>query len=354
MVWLAFALSVAVASPSRARADGRPADQILKEIDEVKLPTLDRTRTKDKAYVREYVEQRSAARKRRAELIGELFRTDPENPRLAHLMSERWSVTPPQEAVAEAEKILAHTKTYELRRAAMFGKARALLSVRKVDPEAATRAVEEFLDFAPKNPAGPSLLMELGLRLEDGSDRQKAAYRRVIEDFPDSPRADTARGQLRRLDAVGKPFDLTFNDAITGSEVSIKALRGKVVVVDFWATWCGPCVAEMPQMKKLYAEYKDKGVEFIGVSLDAPKEDGGLDKLKEFVANNEITWPQYYQGNHWASEFSTSWGINLIPTVFLVDQEGNLASSDARGKLEKMIPELLEKARAKADPSSGD
>ena len=68
------------------------------------------------------------------------------------------------------------------------------------------------------------------------------------------------------------------------------------MVIDFWATWCGPCVAEMPKMKELYAKYRDKGVEFIGVSLDQPKEQGGLDKLKKFVKENEIAWPQYYQG----------------------------------------------------------
>ena len=123
-------------------------------------------------------------------------------------------------------------------------------------------------------------------------------------------------------------------------------------MVDFWATWCGPCVAEMPKMKELYAEYKDKGVEFIGVSLDQPKEQGGLDKLKEFVAKNEIAWPQYYQGKGWESEFSTSWGINSIPCVFVVDAEGNLSSVEARGKLETLIPEHLEKAKGKKDAAN--
>ena len=102
---------------------------------------------------------------------------------------------------------------------------------------------------------------------------------------------------------IGMPFALEFTDAIKGSPVSIEGLKGKVVVIDFWASWCGPCVAEMPNMKRLYAEYKDKGVEFIGVSLDQPKERGGLDSLKSFVAKNQIEWPQYYQGNFWQSWF---------------------------------------------------
>ena len=92
---------------------------------------------------------------------------------------------------------------------------------------------------------------------------------------------------------------------------------------------------------------RDKGVEFVGVSLDAPKEEGGLDKLKKYVAENQVEWPQYYQGNGWKSEFSASWGINSIPCVFLIDADGNLASVQARGKLEKLIPEYLEKAKGK-------
>ena len=99
-------------------------------------------------------------------------------------------------------------------------------------------------------------------------------------------------------------------------------------------------------MKELYAKYKDKGVEFIGVSLDQPKEEGGLDKLKKFVAEEKIAWPQYYQGKGWESEFSMSWGINSIPCMFVVDTEGKLYSVEARGKLEELIPELLKKKSA--------
>ena len=94
-------------------------------------------------------------------------------------------------------------------------------------------------------------------------------------------------------------------------------------------------------MKELYAKYKDKGVEFIGVSLDQPDYKGGLTKLKAYCADNQIDWPQYYQGNFWSSEFSKSWGINGIPTMFVVDADGNLHSTTARGKLDKMLPTLL-------------
>ncbi len=95
--------------------------------------------------------------------------------------------------------------------------------------------------------------------------------------------------------------------------------------------------------KDLYARYHDKGVEFIGVSLDYSPEEGGLDRLKAFVTKNEIPWSQYYQGHGWESDFSQHLGIDSTPAVFLVDQNGKLVSLDAGGKLETLILELTQR-----------
>jgi hypothetical protein len=105
----------------------------------------------------------------------------------------------------------------------------------------------------------------------------------------------------------------------------------------------------MPEMKRLYAKYHAQGVEFLGVSQDVPEEDGGLAALKSFVAKEHIPWPQFYQGRNAGAflaglptgDFFESWGIDGIPTVFLIDAEGKLYSTDARGRLETLLPRLL-------------
>jgi thiol-disulfide isomerase/thioredoxin len=165
----------------------------------------------------------------------------------------------------------------------------------------------------------------------------------VLRELRGTRIAEEILGERHLRTRVGKPLELDFVDAIEGSPVSIKRLKGRVVVIDFWATWCAPCVADIPHLKQLYAKYHDQGVEFIGVSLDDPLDKGGLESLKKFVKEREIKWPQYYQGDRGDGGFARSWGIQTIPVVFVVDTDGNLYSADAQGKLDTILPELIKR-----------
>jgi thiol-disulfide isomerase/thioredoxin len=347
--WLAFVPS--------ARAEDRNADQIIKEINAVEMPKPDPAMRNNRQAANKFMEERKKALIKRAELTGELFKVAPDRQELVELLPQRWNVlllSGKADAKAlnkELTEVATTSKNAKLRVDASYWKAVTALQSRE-STDTVLAATEEFMKAAPKDERGAILMYSVANQLDD-TEKQTALFKRLAHDYPESRVATMVKGTLKRLESVGKPFDLEFTDAIKGSTVSIKGLKGKVVVVDFWATWCGPCVDELPNMKKLYAEYKDKGVEFIGVSLDQPKEQGGLDKLKDFVSKNEIGWPQYYQGKGWESEFSGSWGINSIPAVFIVDAQGKLHSVNARGKLDTLIPELLKKASAKTDAGAG-
>jgi thiol-disulfide isomerase/thioredoxin len=328
---LALALLVCgLASP--VLAGDRPADAIVKDIEAVKQP-----RSK---------EELAPYFTKQAELIGELARSHPDDARLAKLLPQRWvalaRTEKAGEAIKEIDASLARAKKEEQKLEGLFLKTMIVANFNSEHLASAVPAAEEFVKIAPKDQRASMVLHAIASNTTDKS-LQTTFEDRILKDYPDSREVASIKSERKKREKIGKPFELEFTDAIKGSTVSMKGLRGKVVVVDFWATWCVPCVEEMPKMKTLYAEYKDKGVEFIGVSLDLPKEKGGLDKLKKYVADNKIGWPQYYQGNFWESEFSAGWGINSIPCVFIVDAEGNLYTTEANRKLEKLIPEVLGK-----------
>jgi thiol-disulfide isomerase/thioredoxin len=132
-----------------------------------------------------------------------------------------------------------------------------------------------------------------------------------------------------------KPLEMKFT-AVDGREVDLAKLQGKVVLIDFWATWCGPCVAELPNVIKAYKELHPKGFEIVGISLDSDKAE-----LQAFVKDKGMEWPQYFDGKGWQNEISTKYGINSIPAMWLLNKKGMVVSTNARGGLEETVAKLL-------------
>jgi thiol-disulfide isomerase/thioredoxin len=351
----AVAVAVALSSPALGQnqmdgqAQAQTAETIIEAYEAVALPEYDASRRADAEYRAEYIAQRREAELERAELIGELFKNFPQHERLTELMPVRWQAMlsggKAEEVVTETRELAMTTDDKALKGEALFGHGMAVARATNYDPQKVGEAAEMFHAFDAEDPRNAALMM-MTTYYETDDKKLLETYRTIATDYPDAREARSASAKVYQYERIGRPFELAFEEATSGEPVDMSQLRGKVVVIDFWATWCGPCIAEMPHMKKLYAAYKDKGVEFIGVSLDAPRneenpERDGLNLLRNWVKDNNVTWPQYYQGNGWQSEFSSGWKINSIPAIFLVDQQGRLHTPNARGKLDDLIPELL-------------
>ncbi len=150
-------------------------------------------------------------------------------------------------------------------------------------------------------------------------------------------RDDKAKKEAESPVAVGKPApDFTLSD-VSKNEVSLSSLKGKYVLIDFWASWCGPCRAESPNMVKLYEKYKGPNFEILGVSLD------GDDKLwKEAIKKDGLSWLHVSDLMQWNSPVVALYQIDGIPATVIVDPKGVVVAKNLRGKeLENKLKELL-------------
>jgi thiol-disulfide isomerase/thioredoxin len=170
--------------------------------------------------------------------------------------------------------------------------------------------------------------------------------KKVIEVIRTNIKTDDVKAMLAQLDAaqaqlalVGKPLTIAGRTS-TGGSFSLADYKGKVVMIDFWATWCGPCIGELPNVKKAYKDYHDKGFEIVGVSCDDNDND-----LNAFTKDNGMTWVQLREKSQTEAEnwhpLAKKYGVDGIPAMFLVDREGILRFVDARDGLEKKVAQLL-------------
>ena len=136
---------------------------------------------------------------------------------------------------------------------------------------------------------------------------------------------------------VGKVVpDFSATD-LDGKPISLQQYRRQVILLDFWGIWCGFCLAEMPNVKRVYNTYKDQGFDIIGVNLDTDET-----RLRNYLKENDIQWRQIFSGQKWKSPLVQQYHIRSIPAPWLIAKDGTLISREARGvKLERLVIEAL-------------
>ena len=146
-------------------------------------------------------------------------------------------------------------------------------------------------------------------------------------------------GNKKLNNSVAPNFDY---ENAKGGTTSLESLKGKYVYIDVWATWCGPCRAEIPFLKKVEEKFHGKNIEFVSISVDVEKDH---DKWKNFVKEKELGGIQLFADKNWNSSFITAFGIMSIPRFILIDPKGNVIDADAarpsNPKLEEQLNSLL-------------
>jgi peroxiredoxin len=235
-------------------------------------------------------------------------------------------VTVWNEEYAAAEEKKDTKKIAEVQQAFTKADAERLNMIKKLLPEMGTSLVALF---AANNFLNPDNDLEVLKKL--------AADYEKVDPMPTLAKGFV--GQIKRIAgvAVGEQApDFTLNSP-DGTAVKLSSLRGKFVLIDFWASWCGPCRMENPNVVRMYDKFKDKGFDIYGVSLDDNEK-----AWKTAIAKDNLKWQHGSELKKWNSGVAQSYGVNAIPATFLLDKEGKIIAKNLRGPaLESKLTELL-------------
>jgi peroxiredoxin len=197
------------------------------------------------------------------------------------------------------------------------------------------------------------LSMKGGLYLQvlDQPEKATDVFKQIKRDYPKTKVGEHVDEIIAMLDqqveskklrdslVVGAQFPDFSEKDLAGKSLSIANYKGKIVMLDFWATWCMPCVAELPNVIQTYQKHHKEGFEIIGVSLDEEKP-----KLENFIKSKKMEWPQYFDGEGWKNKLAAKYGVTSIPATYLLGRDGKIIGKDLRGDdLEKAVVAALAK-----------
>ncbi len=212
------------------------------------------------------------------------------------------------------------------------------------------RAAQALLDVAEES-------VDLAKQLKEDKEFREQVEQKRGKEFVQKAldRGDKAHGEQRELEkliaekyrdiipdlSIGQKVPEVVSQDINGKVVKLSDLKGKVVVLDFWATWCGPCKAMIPHEREMVQKLKDKPFALVGISADDE-----VQTLKEFVADNNMPWSHWWSGNE--TGVVDDWNVKGFPTIYVLDAKGVIRYKDVRGKeLEDAVNELLKEMEAK-------
>ena len=239
---------------------------------------------------------------------------------------------------------------------ALVGKIKAKLQAGQQAEAAFTEELKAFDDLSAKYSAEKTDAVAmigfmkgmLYLQVFENEDAGLAELKKIAADFPATQVAAQIpemiasfekKAAAEAMTAVGRTFAPFKETATDGTVLDLAAYKGKVVLIDFWATWCGPCVNELPNVLAAYEKHHAQGFEIIGVSLD---KDG--DALAAFTKEHKMPWPQFFDGQGWKNKLAQAYGIQSIPATFLLDGEGKIIAKGLRGEeLSQKVAEALAK-----------
>ena len=202
-------------------------------------------------------------------------------------------------------------------------------------------SLEQYVSDYPSSPDAAEAMLQLGIAEEFAGEEEGAKkwYGQIVDRFPQSSSAQKAAGAVTRLDCVGKVLQLRGASATTktNKSVDVGQFRNKVVLVQYWATWCEPCKADLAQIRELQAKYGKDGFEVVSISLDSRKTD-----LTTYLSKNPLPWYHIYEPGGLDSRLANELGVLTLPTMLLLDQKGKVANRNVNiSELDREIKALV-------------